>query len=112
MSRLEDLARRARAEAPCWDADRASRVLAGAVDKRERRAARTRMARRALGGASAALVVGLVLLRGASTTAASTSPTSTSPSSTTPLDPGSASINAPAAEPLAVRDGDGGYARD
>jgi hypothetical protein len=66
MSRLDDLVlfeRQRSEEHDCWNAERASRVLAGAIAKREARAQRSRTIRRVAGGSSVAAVVVAILCR-------------------------------------------------
>ena len=96
--KLDHLVQAAREVDPAWDDARASRVLSSAIDRRDRRAARNRVMRRALVVGSAAAMIGLVFLRGAN---------ASSPS---------ASSSSPEVEPTAIAAaetfGDAGYARD
>lgn len=90
---LDRLTTAAREAEPAWEDDRAARVLASAMTRRERRIARARVLRRAAAFGGVVGIVCVVLLRGASASA--------------PVDP--------PGEPAfaqAQLQGDGGYARD
>jgi hypothetical protein len=92
---LDHLVSAAREGEPTWDDARSDRVLSSALDRRERRATRNRLMRRALVVGSAAAMMGFVFLRGAS--ASSPATTEAQPAATIA-----------AAETF----GDAGYARD
>jgi len=104
MSNLDHLVSSARASSLDWNEDRSARVLGSALDRRERRVARARIVRRALVVGSAAAMVGLLFLRGASASPSSSS-SSSSPSASE-IDPSSTAVAA------AATFGDAGYARD
>ncbi|HEY8075838.1 MAG TPA: hypothetical protein VIF62_17045 [Labilithrix sp.] len=91
---LDRLVAGARSQDVAWDDARASRVLAGALRVKESRARRDRALRRGLVVASGAAFVVMLFIRSASSHEAEVS------------------TDAPPANQLAVRDGDGGYARD
>ena len=93
LDRLVSTARSSEVE---WSPDRASRILSGAIAKKESRARRDRVVRRGLFVAGAAAVVVLLFIR-----SASSSPSHESAS----LDPQPEALAAHA-------QGDGGYARD
>ena len=97
MKKLDHLIASAREADPEWTSDRSARVLSSAIDRRERRVARGRLARRALGVGSAAAVIGLLFLRGANASPTTTNDVQAQPATTIA-----------AAETL----GDAGYARD
>jgi hypothetical protein len=98
VSTLDHLIAGARANDVSWTPDRASRVLAGALEKRDVRARRDRIVRRGLFVASVAVVGVLMFIRSASS----------SPSAAL-----EAPAPAPQAEAIAAHaQGDGGYARD
>jgi len=63
---LDRLLAAARDEAPAWNDDRASRVLGGAIAKKERRAKRDRVLRRAAVAGTMVSLVCVMLLRAAS----------------------------------------------
>ncbi len=92
---LDRLVAGARAQDVAWDDARASRVLGGALRAKESRGRRDRVLRRGLVVASGAAFVVMMLMRSASSHESE-----------------AASADAPPAAQLAVRDGDGGYARD
>jgi hypothetical protein len=96
--RIDQIVISARDAEPDWTEDRAGRVLTSALDRRERRATRNRVARRAMVAASIVGVLGFVFLRGANASSASTE---VEPAATT-------TTAVAAAETL----GDAGYARD
>jgi hypothetical protein len=98
MKQLDHLVTAARESDLEWNDERSGRVLSSALDRRERRATRNRLARRALVVGSAFATIGFLFLRGAS---ASSAPSSE-------IEP-SANANAVAA---AATFGDAGYARD
>jgi hypothetical protein len=98
MKTLDDLVRDARDAGPEWNDDRAGRVLTSAIDRRERRTTRNRVARRAMVAASVVGVLGFMFLRGANASSASSTEVEAAPTMTTIA----------AAETL----GDAGYARD
>lgn len=98
---LEHLALAARDADAAWDDARASRVLSSALDRRERRVARNRIVRRALVVGSAAAVVGMIFLRGASA-----SPNASSSSAS------NVEVEPAATQLAASSFGDAGYARD
>ena len=100
MSNLDHLVSSAREASPEWNDDRSARVLTSALDRRDRRIARTRIMRRALVVGSAAAMVGLLFLRGASA-----SPNA----SASNAEPEATASTAVAA---AATFGDAGYARD
>jgi hypothetical protein len=95
MKNLDHLVVAARDVEPEWNASRADRVLSSALDRREHRVARNRLARRAMVVASVAGMLGFLFLRGANA------------SSSTDAQPTAAATVA-AADTL----GDAGYARD
>lgn len=96
MKKLDHLITSARDGELEWSADRAARVFSSALDRRERRATRARVMRRALVVGSAAAMIGFVFLRGANASSGASS-----------------SIEAENA-PIAAAEtfGDAGYARD
>ena len=98
MNKLDHLVSAARDTDPAWSDSRADRVLTSAIDRRERRVVRNRIARRAMFAASVVGVIGFVFLRGASASSGSSSATS----------------EAQPAATVAAADtfGDAGYARD
>ena len=98
MKNLDHLVIAARDTDPTWDDARADRVLTSALGRRESRATRNRLARRAMFAASVVGVLGFVFLRGAN--ASSPSPSA----SVTDTDPGAIAA--------AATFGDAGYARD
>lgn len=100
MKNLDHLVIAARDVDPSWDDARAERVLSSARDRRERRATRNRVLRRALVVGSAAAMIGLVFLRGANASSSSSSPS-----------PSSSDVE-PSALAAAETFGDAGYARD
>lgn len=65
MKRLDELVLAAR-EAPSWDEPRSRRVLGETLRRRDRRAARDRLLRRAAAGSALTGLLCLVLLRAAS----------------------------------------------
>ena len=75
MKHLDHLIDSARDAQPEWSADRSARVLSSAIDRRERRAARNRLARRALVVGSAAAMIGFLFLRGANASPSATNDT-------------------------------------
>ena len=95
MKKLDHLITSARDGELDWNAARAARVLSCALDRRERRATRARVMRRALVVGSAAAMIGFVFLRGANASSSATN--DVQPSAT-----------------IAVAEtfGDAGYARD
>lgn len=95
MKNLDHLIASARETDPAWSADRSARVLSSALDRRDRRVARNRLARRALVVGSAAAMLGFLFLRGANA----------SPSATNETQP---AATIAASETF----GDAGYARD
>ena len=95
MKNLDHLVSAARDAEPDWSSDRSASVLSSALGRRERRAARSRLARRALVVGSAAAMIGFFCLRGASA----------SPSATNDAQP---ATTIAASETF----GDAGYARD
>jgi hypothetical protein len=97
MKKLDHLASAARESDPTWDDVRAERVFSSAVTRKERRASRNRLARRAMVAASVVGMLGLVFLRGANASSSSSSSSEHEPSSAIA-----------AADTL----GDAGYARD
>lgn len=99
MSQLDHLVVAARDAEPGWDESRADRVLSSALSRRERRATRARLMRRALVVGSAAAMLGLVFLRGANASSSASSATTNDVES---------SATVAAAETF----GDAGYARD
>ena len=101
MKNLDHLVIAARDTDPVWDDARADRVLSSAIDRRERRATRSRLMRRAVVVGSAAAMIGFVFLRGANASSSSSS----SSSSASVADP---PTTIAAADTL----GDAGYARD
>lgn len=100
---LDRLAESARAGVPEWHDERARRVLASMMVRRERRTARGKLARRSMAAASAAAFVVFVLLRGGSAPAGASTASET-------IDPSPAAMLAAHDGP--ERHGDGGYARD
>lgn len=95
---LDHLVTAARETDAPWDDARADRVLSSALDRRERRATRSRLMRRAVVVGSAAAMIGFVFLRGANASSSSSASVAVDPSATTIA----------AADTL----GDAGYARD
>jgi hypothetical protein len=95
MKKLDHLVTAARDTDVEWNDERSGRVLSSALDRRERRVARNRLARRALVVGSAFAMIGFLFLRGAS---ASSAPSSDSEPSATVA--------------AASTFGDAGYARD
>ena len=99
MKNLDHLVIAAREGEPSWDDARASRVLSSAVALRQRREARSSLVRRAIVVGSAAAVIGLFFLRGASASPSSSSSTS-------------AEVEPAPAQLAASAFGDAGYAHD
>jgi hypothetical protein len=99
VSTLDELAGSARENAPRWDGERAARVLASTLAVREKRVQRAKAMRRTFAAASAAAVLGVILLRVGSAPASTMADV---------VEPAPAS----SAELLSARDGDGGYLRD
>ena len=97
MRKLDHLVQAARDVDPAWDDARAGRVLSSAIDRRDRRVARNRLARRAMVAASVVGFLGFVFLRGAN---------ASSPSA------GASPEVEPTAIAAAETFGDAGYARD
>lgn len=97
MKKLDHLVSAARDAEVTWDESRADRVLSSALNRRERRATRSRVARRAMVAASVVGVLGFMFLRGANASSSTSAATEVEPASTIA-----------AAETF----GDAGYARD